>query len=88
VGAGRAPGRRDIDAIIKTSGGSLTTPGQFLHVAEAMAEIDRPDLALEWAERGIAETDGYPIAALYDLACDTYAHLGRPLEVLALRRAP
>jgi uncharacterized Zn finger protein len=78
---------RDIDAIVETSGGSLTTPGQFLHVAEAMAEIDRPDLVLEWTERGIAETDGYPIGALYDLACGTYAQLGQPLAVLQLRRA-
>lgn len=78
---------RDIEAIVETSGGSLTALAQFLYVAEAMAEIDRPDLALEWAERGIAETDGYPIGKLYDLACDTYAQLGRPLEVLRLRRA-
>ena len=78
---------RDIDAIVKTTGGSLTTAGQFLHVAGAMAEIDRPDLVLQWAERGIAETNGYPIGALYDLACETYAQLGRPLDVLRLRRA-
>lgn len=78
---------RDIEAIVETSGGSLTAPAQFLHVAEAMAEIDRPDLALEWAERGIAETDGYPLAKLYDLACETCERLGRPLEVLRLRRA-
>jgi hypothetical protein len=78
---------RDIDTIVKTTGGSLTTAGQLLHVAQAMAEIGRPDLVLEWAERGIRETDGYPIGALYDLACDTNAELGRPLEVLRLRRA-
>jgi hypothetical protein len=78
---------RDVAAIAQTCGGSLTTPWQFLQVAEAMAEIDRPDLVLEWTERGIAETDGHPIGSLYDLACETYAQLGRPQDVLRLRRA-
>lgn len=78
---------RDLEAIVRTTGGTLTTPGQFLHVAEAMREIERPDLVLEWTARGIAETDGYPIGALYDLACDTRLQLDQPLEALRLRRA-
>lgn len=78
---------RDVAAIVETCGGSLTTPWQFLQVAEAMAEIDRPDLVLEWTERGIAETSGHPIGSLYDLACETYTQLDRPLDVLRLRRA-
>lgn len=78
---------RDIDAIVRTTGGTLTTPGQFLHVAEAMREIERLDLVLEWTARGTAETDGYPFGALYDLACETRGQLDQPLDVLRLRRA-
>jgi len=78
---------RDVDAIVGLTGGTLTTPGRFLHVARAMREIERPDLVLEWTARGIAETDGYPIGALYDLACETHQQFGQPLEALRLRRA-
>jgi len=78
---------RDIDAIARTVGATLTTPGQFLRVAEAMREIERPDLVLEWTARGMAETDGYAISALYDLACETHRNLDQPLEALRLRRS-
>jgi uncharacterized Zn finger protein len=36
---------------------------------------------------GIAEASGWQVGTLYDLACETYARLGQPLEVLRLRRA-
>ena len=78
---------RDVEAIVRTAGGTLTTAAHFLRVAEAMREIERPDLVLAWTARGIAATDGYPIGALYDLACETHALLDRPLEALRLRRA-
>ena len=38
-------------------------------------------------ERGIAETQGWQTARLYDLACETHARRGQPLEVLGLRRS-
>jgi uncharacterized Zn finger protein len=47
----------------------------------------RPDLALHWTDRGIAETDGWQVGLLYDLACRTHEQLGHPMEVLRLRRA-
>ena len=78
---------RDIEAIVQLHGGDLTNMFQFLHVAEAMVEIDRDDLVLEWTSRGIAETDGFQIGGLYDLACETHTRLGQPLEVLRLRRS-
>ena len=58
----------------------------FLHVAEAMAELGRDDLVLEWTSRGIAETDGWQISRLYDAACEANARLEQPLEILRLRR--
>ena len=77
----------DIEAIVRLHGGDLSNPFQFVHVAEAMAELGRDDLVLEWTSRGIAETNGWQVSRLYDLACETHARLRQPLEVLRLRRA-
>ncbi|MHB8660310.1 MAG: hypothetical protein ACYC91_20735 [Solirubrobacteraceae bacterium] len=52
-----------------------------------MAEVGRDDLVLHWTGRGIAETDGWQLGSLYDLACQTHGRLEQPLEVLRLRRA-
>ena len=78
---------QDIDAIVRLHGGDLTNPFQFVHVAEALAELGRDDLVLEWASRGIAETNGWQIYRLYDLACETQTRLGQLLEVLRLRHS-
>jgi uncharacterized Zn finger protein len=78
---------RDIEAVVRLHGGDLSNPFQFVHVAEAMAELGRDDLVLEWTSRGIAETNGWQVSRLYDLACETRARLGQPLEVLRLRRS-
>jgi hypothetical protein len=76
---------RDVDALVKLLGGDLTTPHQFIRVAEAMRELGLGDGALAWAKRGIAQTSGWQVSQLYDLACDVQR--AEPLEVLALRRA-
>jgi hypothetical protein len=52
-----------------------------------MAELGRGDDVIAWCERGIAETQGWQTARLYDLACETHARRGEPLEVLGLRRS-
>jgi uncharacterized Zn finger protein len=65
----------------------LTTPYQFIRVAEAMGELGLDDEVLAWAIRGIAQTRGWQTSQLYDLACGVYARRGEPIEVLALRRA-
>jgi hypothetical protein len=78
---------QDIEAIVRLHGGDLSNPIQFVHVAEAMAELGRDDLVLEWTSRGIAETSGWHVASLYDLACQTHACLGQSLEVLRMRRS-
>ncbi len=77
---------RDIDEIVRWFGGELHHAGMYLSVAEAMVEIDRPDLVLEWTARGI-ELGGWQIERLYDVACATQRRLNAPLEVLRLRRA-
>lgn len=77
----------DIETIVELAGGDLSNAYQFRRVAEAMAELERDDLVLEWTARGIAESSSWQVGTLYDLACETYARLGQPLEVLRLRRA-
>ena len=78
---------RDVEALVRLLGGDLTTPYQFIRVAEAMRELGLDDEALAWAKRGIAQTSGWQVSKLYDLACDVHDAREEPLEVLALRRA-
>ena len=40
-----------------------------------------------WCERGIVETRGWQTGRLYDLACETHAYRGEPLEAVRLRRS-
>jgi hypothetical protein len=77
----------DTERIVALLGADLTRPHQFVQVAEAMAELGREDDLLAWCERGIAETQGWQTARLYDLACETHVRRGQPLEVLRLRRS-
>ncbi len=78
---------RDVDALVRLLGGDLTTPYRFIRVAEAMRELGLDVDALAWAKRGIAQTSGWQVSQLYDLACDAHDARREPLEVLALRRA-
>lgn len=77
----------DLDRIVELLGGDLAGAHQFRAVADAMVEVGREDLALTWSLRGIAETSGWQVDRLYDLACEIYARRGEPLEVLRMRRA-
>lgn len=76
----------DIDRIVELLGGDLGSPHQFQRVAEAMVELDRADDALVWARRGIAETNGWQLAKLYDLTAGLLTARGDNNEVLELRR--
>ena len=76
----------DEEAIVALLGGDLSSPHQFVRVCEAMADVGRDDEVLAWAKRGIAETDGWQVEKLYDLACGVHERRSAPLEVLRLRR--
>ncbi len=76
----------DEEAIVALLGGDLSSPHQFIQVCEAMAELGRDEEVLLWAKRGIAETDGWQVEKLYDLACGVHERRSAPLEVLRLRR--
>ncbi len=67
-------------------GGDLSAPHQFIRVTEAMLELDRSDDALAWARRGIAETSGWQVGKLYELAAGILADRGERTWVLDLRR--
>ena len=77
----------DTETIVALLGGDLTSPHQFVQVAEAMAELGREEDVLVWCERGITETRGWQTGRLYDLACETHARRNEPLEALRLRRS-
>ena len=69
----------DIDKIVRLLGAESDVAYQFIQVTEAMVELGRDDDALAWAKRGIAETDGWQVAQLYDLAagCTSAERAGR-----------
>ncbi len=76
----------DGEAIVALLGGDLSSPHQFIRVCEAMAELGREEEVLLWAKRGIAETSGWQVEKLYDLACGVHERRSAPLEMLRLRR--
>ena len=76
----------DIDEIVRLHGGGLSRPYDFIRVAEAMQELGRDDDVLLWAGRGIAETSGWQVAQLYDLAAGVHRRRGDDETVLRLRR--
>jgi hypothetical protein len=76
----------DVAAIVRLLGEDLTKPYQFIRVSEAMAELGRDDDVLGWATRGIAETDGWQVGQLYDLAAGVHARRGNRRHLLELRR--
>jgi uncharacterized Zn finger protein len=77
---------RDVDRLVELVGGDLSSPHQFQRVAEAMVELGQRDDALSWARRGIAETSGWQVSKLYDLAADLLADAGDLGAVVELRR--
>lgn len=77
---------RDVDRLVEMLGGDLSSPHQLQRVAEAMVELGDADDALRWVRRGIAETSGWQVAKLYDLAADLVADANDLGEVVEVRR--
>ncbi len=76
----------DVGRVVELLGGDLCAPYQFIRVTEAMLELDRSDDALAWARRGIAETSGWQVGKLFELAAGVLADRDERDEVLDLRR--
>lgn len=77
---------RDIERVVELYGGELSFPIHYQRVAEALIELDEIDDALKWARRGIAETSGWQVTRLYDLAAGLLTDTNDLEAVVDLRR--
>ncbi|MEU2225279.1 DUF6880 family protein [Streptomyces sp. NPDC018347] len=80
---------RDIDTVIAVHAADLAPNGHtHLLIARELETAGRPDEALEWAERGIRDTEDLTVVdtALVDHLCDHYTRAGRIADAVALRR--
>ena len=75
---------RDVDAIIATHARDRAVPRWLHDTAEALAEIDRPDLAIDWAKRATDHGNGHQSQQAADYWCALLAE-HRPDQVLAAR---
>ncbi len=77
---------RDVDAVIATHARDRAVPRWLYETAEALAEIDRPDLAIEWAKQATDHGNGHQSLQAADYWCALLAE-HRPEQVLAARQA-
>ncbi|WP_435973554.1 SWIM zinc finger family protein [Streptomyces sp. Qhu_M48] len=80
---------RDIDTVIAVHAADLAPNGHtHLLIARELDTAGRTAEALEWAERGIRETEGLAAVdtALIDHLADRYTLTGRPADAVTLRR--
>lgn len=76
----------DVERIVSLLGGDLSSPHQFIRVAQAMREIGRVDEALGWARRGIDTTTGWQVAELFELSAQVLDERRDNAGVLAICR--
>ena len=76
----------DAERVVELLGGDLSSPHQFIRVAEAMLELQRPDDAVSWARRGIESTTGWQVAQLYEIVARDLEAAGHTADLLDLRR--
>lgn len=74
----------DLQQQITVRSRDLSQSYDFLRVAELCVEHDEPDLALEWAERGLAAFPERPDPRLRGFVADHYRLAGRIAEALEL----
>ncbi len=80
---------RDVDTVIAVHAADLAPNGHtHLLIARELDTASRAAEALEWAERGIRETEGLATVdtALIDHVADRYSRTGRPADAVTLRR--
>lgn len=73
----------DVDARVEVMARDLGSPYQYLRIAEALREAGDEDRALEWAERGLAESTR-PDGRLTRFVADAYQRRGRGDEAVSL----
>ncbi|WP_030740774.1 SWIM zinc finger domain-containing protein [Streptomyces sp. NRRL S-31] len=80
---------RDIDTVIAVHAADLAPNGHtHLVIARELETAGRPDEALEWAERGIRDSENLAEVdtALVDHLCDRYTQADRTADAVTLRR--
>lgn len=80
---------RDVDTVIAVHAADLAPNGHtHLLIARELDSATRPAEALEWAERGLRESEGLAVVdtALVDHLVDRYTKTGRLADAVALRR--
>ncbi|UUY50373.1 SWIM zinc finger family protein [Streptomyces yangpuensis] len=80
---------RDIDTVIAVHAADLAPNGHtHLLIARELDTVGRTAEALEWAERGIRETEDLATVdtALIDHLADRYTWTGQPADAVTLRR--
>jgi uncharacterized Zn finger protein len=76
----------DLDQQVAVRSRDLSDGYAFLRLAELCLEHDRPELALRWAERGLAAFLERPDPRLRAFVADRYRHADRRQEALELSR--
>ena len=76
----------DAERVVELLGGDLSSAHQYICVAEAMLELQRPDDAVSWARRGIESTTGWQVAQLYEIVARGLVGSGHTADMLDLRR--
>ena len=84
----RARTSGDIDALVAIKAKDLSSPFQYLTIAELYREGKRPDDALNWAERGLKAFPKDTDARLMEFLADEYHRRKRHDEALALMWRP
>jgi hypothetical protein len=77
---------RDVDAVIATHARDRAVPRWLHETAEALAEIDRPDLAIDWARQATDHGDGRQSLQAAQYWCALLAE-HQPERLLAARQA-
>ena len=75
---------QDVDAIIATHARDRAVPRWLHDTAEALAEIDRSDLAIDWAKQATDHGNGHQSLQAADYWCALLAQ-HRPDQILAAR---
>lgn len=76
---------RDVDAVIATHARDRAVPRWLHETAEALAEIDRPDLAIDWDKQATDHSDGHQSLQAAEYWCALLSE-HQPDQVLAARQ--
>ena len=74
----------DVDALVTVKARDLSSPYDYVGIAEVLREAGRHDDALEWAERGLAAFPEETDSRLREVTADEYHRRGRHDDAMAL----